>query len=131
AVIAIENTRLFEEVRARTKDLQVSLEYQTATSEVLSVISRSPSELQPVVDAIVQTAKHLCSAERAAIWRWREGKFDLLAHTIIDPTLAKYLKDNPIPSDRASLAGRAVLEGRTMHVPDLRPILSSVVKTRL
>src|SRR5262245_19835344 len=120
AVIAIENARLFEEVQARTRELVESLEYQTATSEVLSVISRSPSELQPVVDAIVQTAKRLCSAERAAIWRWREGKFDLLAHTITDPALAKYLKDNPIPSDSASLAGRAVLEGRTMHVPDLK-----------
>src|SRR5262249_55896550 len=120
AVIAIENARLFEAEQARTRELAESLEYQTATSEVLSVISRSPSELQSVVDAIVQTAKRLCSAERAAIWRWREGKFDLLAHTIIDPALAKYLKDNPIPSDRASLAGRAVLEGRTMHVPDLK-----------
>src|SRR5262245_33836891 len=120
AVIAIENARLFEEVQTRTRELAESLEYQTATSEVLSVISRSPSELQPVVDAIVQTAKRLCSAERAAIWRWREGKFDLLAHTIIDPALAKYLKENPIPSDSASLAGRAVLEGRTMHVPDLK-----------
>jgi GAF domain-containing protein/anti-sigma regulatory factor (Ser/Thr protein kinase) len=120
AVIALENTRLFEEVQARTRELQESLDYQTATSDVLGVISRSPSQLQPVVDEIVQTAKRLCSAERATMWRWLEGKFDLLAHTIIDPTLAKYLKDNPIPPDRTSLATRAVLERRTMDVPDVQ-----------
>jgi GAF domain-containing protein len=120
AVIAIENARLFEAERASKRELQESLEYQTATSEVLNVISRSPSQLQPVVDTIVQTAKRLCLAERATMWRWREGKFELLAHTIIDAALAKYLKDNPIPPDRSSLASRAVLEGRTMHVPDLQ-----------
>jgi signal transduction histidine kinase/putative methionine-R-sulfoxide reductase with GAF domain len=120
AVIAIENARLFEAEQASKRELQRSLDYQTATSEVLNVISRSPSQLQPVVDAIVQTAKRLCSAERATMWRWREGRFDLLAHTIIDPALANYLKDNPIPPDRTSLATRAVLEGQTMHVPDLQ-----------
>ena len=74
AVIAIENTRLFEAEQASKRELTESLEYQTATSEVLNVISRSPSQLQPVVDAIVQTAKRLCSAERATLWCWRGGK---------------------------------------------------------
>jgi len=131
AVIAIENTRLLEAELASKRELQRSLDYQTATSEMLNVISRSPSQLQPVVDAIVQTAKRLCSAERATMWRWREGRFDLLAHTIIDPALAKYLKDNPIPPDRTSLATRAVLEGHTMHVPDLQTEPSSAARTRL
>src|SRR5262249_49008454 len=60
AVIAIENTRLFEEVQARTRELQESLEYQTASSEVLGVISQSPSQPQPVFEAIVATARQLC-----------------------------------------------------------------------
>jgi GAF domain-containing protein len=80
AVIAIENTRLFEEVQARTKELQDSLDRQTATSEVLGVISRSPNEVQPVLDTIVATARRLCQAERAIIWRLEGETFRAVAH---------------------------------------------------
>src|SRR5262245_50745611 len=80
AVIAIENTRLFEEVQARTEELQESLDRQTATSEVLGVISRSPNEVQPVLDTIVATAQRLCQAERAVVWRLAGETFRAVAH---------------------------------------------------
>src|SRR5215468_2283815 len=118
AVIAIENTRLFEAEQASKRELQESLEYQTATSDVLGVISRSPNDLQPVLDTIVRTATHLCQSESAQFWRLREGKFELAAHTGTDPLLADYLMQNPIPTDRGSVSGRAVLERRAVHLPD-------------
>src|SRR5262249_59609959 len=80
AVIAIENARLFDEVQARTKELQDSLDRQTATSEVLGVISRSPNEVQPVLDTIVATAQRLCQAERAIVWRLEGETFRAVAH---------------------------------------------------
>src|SRR5262249_1068516 len=77
AVIAIENVRLFDEVQARTREVQESLEYQTAISDVLNVISRSPNKLQPVIDAILQTAARLCEAEYALFWRLQDGAYHL------------------------------------------------------
>jgi signal transduction histidine kinase/putative methionine-R-sulfoxide reductase with GAF domain len=127
AVIAIENTRLFEEVQARTRDLQASLEYQTATAEVLSVISRSPSQVQPVLDIIAETAGRLCQAENAAIWRFTGDAFQLAAHTTNSAAFAKYLAENPLPTGSGSLAGRVVLDRRTIHLPDVLadPVLST------
>ena len=119
AVIAIENVRLFDEVQARTRELSVSLEYQTATADVLNVISRSPSELQPVLDAIVQTAARLCSAEYSFIAKYVDGKCYLVAGNQVEADHIKYLADRPVAVDRGSVTGRVVLERRTIHVPDV------------
>ena len=74
-MIALENARLFEAVQARTADLSVALEQQTATAEVLQVISRSKFDLQPVLDAIVESANRLCEGDGANIWRPRDGVY--------------------------------------------------------
>ena len=75
AVIAIENTRLFEAEQASKREVQESLEYQTATSEVLAVISRSPTNLQPVFDTIGQTAAKLCGAQLCNVSRWEAHSY--------------------------------------------------------
>src|SRR5215204_4286594 len=119
AVIAIENVRLFDEVQARTRELQESLEYQTATSEVLSVISRAPSELQPVLDTIVETAARLCVAEYAFILRYASGRFQLAAGTRLETEFARFVSDSEIIPARGTVAGRVAAERRTIHVPDV------------
>jgi GAF domain-containing protein len=118
AVIAIENVRLFDEVQARTRELQESLEYQTATSEVLNVISRSPSELPPVLDAILQTAGRLCEAEYACFFKLQDGKYHLVSSNNAEAEYVKYLAEHPIGLDRGSLVGRTGVERRTVHIPD-------------
>jgi signal transduction histidine kinase/predicted DNA-binding ArsR family transcriptional regulator len=117
AVIAIENVRLFDEVQARTKEIQESLEYQTAISDVLNVISRSPNTLQPVLDTIVQTAARLCAAEFSVVFRLYEGKCHIVAGNAQNEFI-EFLREHPIVPTRASCTGRAVLEQRTVHVLD-------------
>jgi GAF domain-containing protein len=85
AVIAIENTRLFEAEQASKRELQESLEYQTATAEVLSVISRSPHALQPVLDAIIETAARLCHADYARFRLLRDDAYYVVARLKHDP----------------------------------------------
>jgi signal transduction histidine kinase len=119
AVIAIENTRLFEEVQARTKELQESLDRQTATSEVLGVISRSPNEVQPVLDTIVATAQRLCQAERAVIWRLEGETFRVVAHHGLPQEGAESVLRERRPLGRGSMAGRAILARRAVQVEDI------------
>ena len=114
AVIAIENTRLFEAEQASKRELQESLEYQTATSEVLNVISRSPTNVQPVFDAIASSAAKLCDALDAVVLRLDGDSLRFVAHYGPMPIIDK------IPLDRGTVGGRAVLERRRVHVEDLQ-----------
>src|SRR5215813_12303385 len=120
AVIAIENVRLFDEVQARTSELSEALEHQTATSEVLNVITRSPTDAQPVFDAIVQSAARLCEAMFSLVFLYDSDLLQLAAtHNFTPDVLKKLFQTYPKRPDRLVLAGRAVLDGCIAHVPDL------------
>src|SRR5262245_6643300 len=118
AVMAIENARLFAEVQARTREVQESLEYQTAISDVLSVISRSPSQVQPVLDTIAATAQRLCQAEQIFIYRIENDHGHLVASRDVPSDIVSFWLKNPPILDRGSVAGRVVAERRTVHVED-------------
>src|SRR5262249_17158515 len=119
AVIAIENARLFEEVQARTKELQESLDRQTATSEVLGVISRSPNEVQLVLDTIVATARRLCQAEGAIVWRLEGETFRAVAHHGLHEEWVESVYSARFPLSRGSMSGRATLARRAVQVEDV------------
>ena len=112
AVIAIENARLLNELRE-------SLQQQTATADVLKVISRSTFDLQTVLDTLTASAARLCDADFAFIFQ-RFG--DLLHHAAshgFSSDFIEYQKQNPIPLGRGSLTGRTALEGKMVHIPDV------------
>ena len=119
AVIAIENARLFEEVQARTRELTESLKYQTATSEVLSVISRSTFDVQPVLEAVIESATKLCGATRGHIFQL-DGEFLRFAAAYgAWPGFTDYLEKHPLSLGGGSLAGTAASERRTVHALDV------------
>ena len=113
AAIAMENVRLLNE----TKE---ALERQTATAEILKVIASSPSDVQPVFDAVAQRAGVLCRADLARVWLQRDGQ--LHAMTGYGPHAARSQTDK-LPIRRSSIAGRALLDRRTVHVDDVVPLL--------
>jgi signal transduction histidine kinase/putative methionine-R-sulfoxide reductase with GAF domain len=120
AVIAIENTRLFDEVQARTRDLSESLQQQTATADVLKTISRSTFDLQTVLDTLVQSAMRLCRADNTVIFLQEGENYRLTANYGYSRDYVDYMRQHPIAPSRGTIAGRTVLECKPVHVPDIK-----------
>src|SRR4030081_1411543 len=119
AVIAITSAETYRELQRRTGDLQESLQFQTASADVLKVISQSPDASQPVFDVIVETSRELCKAHASTIFALRNGEFHVAAFAGVQTELLQHMKDHPIAFDQTGSAlGRAVREKRTVHIPN-------------
>ena len=119
AVIAIENVRLFNELDARNRQLTEALEQQTATSEILSVISSSPTDLEPVFETIVRNAARLCDGSGASVVRYDGDLLHLVAQHNISADVREFMRSRfPRPPAREFAIERAVLDGTVVHIPD-------------
>jgi PAS domain S-box-containing protein len=119
AVIAIENTRRFEEVQARTRDLQESLQQQTATADVLKVISRSLVNLETVLETLVETVARLCRADQVYMFHLRHDLWHLVAAWGLSAEAREFFLTHPFTPGRGSTSGRAALERRAVLIPDV------------
>jgi PAS domain S-box-containing protein len=131
AVIAIENVRLFDEVQARNRELTEALEQQTATSEILRVISSSPTDLQPVFDVIVTNAVRLCGSLASCVWRFDGELIHLVAqHNLPPGALEVYQRTYPLPPSKDKLLGQALLDRRPVNIADVLTAYRSSVGQR-
>jgi PAS domain S-box-containing protein len=119
AVIAIENARLFDELRARQAELARSVDELTATGDVLKIISRSSVDLETVLDALVETVARLCHADQAQINRRRDGLYHFLAGYGFSDEAKAFFLTHPIAADRGTVTGRVELKRRAVHIPDV------------
>ena len=120
AVIAIENTRLLNELRQRTADLTESLEHQTATANLLEIISRSAFDLHAVFETLAERSVKLCGADRAFIFRFDGEVLRMAASFNAYAEFAEWVKEHPIRPGTHSASARAALERRTIHIPDVQ-----------
>jgi signal transduction histidine kinase len=119
AVIAIENTRLLKELRQRTDDLSESLQQQTATADVLKVISRSAFDLKSVLTTLTESAKALCGANSGVIFLRDGDVLRLQAESGIPPAMIDFLDAHPIRKGRKTFTGRVFMDGKAAHLPDV------------